>query len=161
MIRAITQEICDIVKRQRDITPDIMKHLDSLYPKEIEGGIKLLDTKALTHIRSTQSSFPIDFFSVRGAKDLHYIVFLTQNVEYCSCPYFSNRVRRKEAILCKHILAAKLHSSMHRPTPGLSDIDVEHRLRGCLSPFLPTPTPIPGLPAARTTLVPSQMTSHQ
>ncbi|KAF2358420.1 Zinc finger SWIM-type [Trinorchestia longiramus] len=90
------------------LSQDILCCLHSVYGKTLMPALQLIDDRKVTKVTCPSGRW---VYRVSGSSGVPYICL--PGSAYCQCPAYKYSVLlKREAIMCKHVLAAKLATQM-------------------------------------------------
>ncbi|RXG59438.1 Zinc finger SWIM domain-containing protein 7 [Armadillidium vulgare] len=90
------------------LKPEILHSLYLLHGQTLLSALDLIDNEKVTIIECPSGRW---VYKVIGGSGAYYT--LLPNLSFCQCPAYRYSVlKRKDSLVCKHVLAAKLSSAM-------------------------------------------------
>lgn len=90
------------------LSSDVLHSLFLLHGQSLFSAFDLIDNKKVTKVMSTSGRC---VYQVLGSSGTPYVCLPHSN--FCQCPAFKFAVvKRRESVVCKHVLAAHLSSAM-------------------------------------------------
>ncbi|KAA0203059.1 hypothetical protein HAZT_HAZT007998 [Hyalella azteca] len=110
-----------------ELSHDVLCCLNAVFGKSLMPALQLIDEKKVTRVTSPSGRW---VFRVSGSSGVPYICL--PGSAYCQCPaYKYTVVLKREAIMCKHVLAARLASEMNEvEVKEVSDLDLVDIIAG-------------------------------
>ncbi|KAK7079053.1 Zinc finger SWIM domain-containing protein 7 [Halocaridina rubra] len=112
VVRTLLGIVKEEYQAKGQLSPEVLQSLYAVHGQSLQNALDLIDSKNITVVTSTSGRW---LYQVTGSLGTPYVCL--PNSVFCQCPAFKySVVKRRENILCKHVLAAWLSSAM-----GLSE----------------------------------------
>ncbi|XP_065054984.1 zinc finger SWIM domain-containing protein 7-like [Rhopilema esculentum] len=108
IVRKTATHLFEFLRKEKEkhgkVTDEALSLLNCLFPTMLVHSLDLVDRKFITKFLTPAKR---EFFQVKGSSGIPYCCF--PSCSYCSCPsYLYTVLLKKEAMLCKHLLAMEL-----------------------------------------------------
>ncbi|KAG0563413.1 hypothetical protein M758_8G028000 [Ceratodon purpureus] len=128
---AVVQSIMAAIESADSVTDEQLSTLYFIFEKNLERALRILDQGGVQRVIAQPSQRSV--FQVIGESKTGPSSYLCFPEHFCSCQsFFFDVVSRSDQLCCKHQLAAKLASSLHRCRDvTVSDAELAHLLLQC------------------------------
>ncbi|KAG7156537.1 Zinc finger SWIM domain-containing protein 7-like [Homarus americanus] len=90
------------------LSPGVLHSLHTIHGQSLVNALDLIDSKKIKKVTSSCGRW---LYQVTGSSGTPYVCL--PNSAFCQCPAFKfNVVKRRDNIVCKHVLAARLSTAM-------------------------------------------------
>eukprot|EP00112_Aurelia_sp_Birch-Aquarium-sp1_P011163 Seg2351.7 transcript_id=Seg2351.7/GoldUCD/mRNA.D3Y31 product="Zinc finger SWIM domain-containing protein 7" protein_id=Seg2351.7/GoldUCD/D3Y31 len=101
--------VADDAKKHEKLTDEMMSALHCVFPTTLLHAVDLIDRKFITKFVTPSKR---EIYQVKGSSGVPYFCFASS--DYCTCPsYLYTVLLKREALMCKHLLAMHLAISMN------------------------------------------------
>ncbi|XP_014671647.1 PREDICTED: zinc finger SWIM domain-containing protein 7-like [Priapulus caudatus] len=121
VVDQLLQEVAKCFQKYSTLTDEVLSGLAFVFQGTLLPALSLVDSKSVTRLVSPSSRC---LYEVRGSSGNVYMCF--EGLNYCCCPSYTYSVlKRRDSMMCKHILAVRLSEAMQTCcTVNVQDDDI-------------------------------------